>query len=64
MLKRLEQLHRDEEGAGSTEYVLLLVLVACVVIGMVKTLGATLDTKYEDAYNLVEKDVKISRRTN
>lgn len=45
------QLHNDESGATATEYIILLILIACFVIGVVKVFGATLSAKYNDANN-------------
>lgn len=39
-------LHQDESGATATEYIILLVLIACFVIGAVKIFGVTLSEKY------------------
>lgn len=43
------QLHADESGATATEYVILLVLIACFVIAVVKTFGGTLSSKFDAA---------------
>lgn len=45
----LSQLHNDESGATATEYIILLVLVACFVMGIVKVFGATVSEKFDDA---------------
>jgi Flp pilus assembly pilin Flp len=39
----------DEIGAVATEYVLLLILIAVVIIGAVTTFGFVLGDKYEQA---------------
>ena len=49
----LLSLHNDESGATATEYIILLVLIACFVIGIVKTFGSTLSGKYGDAEKAV-----------
>jgi len=49
----LTSFHHDEDGAGATEYIILLILIACVVIGIVKAYGATVKTKFGDANNAV-----------
>ena len=49
--------HRDESGATATEYIILLVLVACVVIGVVRVFGQTLEHRYADATNAVNREV-------
>lgn len=56
---RLKMLHEDEEGAGATEYIILLILIACVVIGIVKVFGTTVSKKYDDANEKVAKDVEF-----
>lgn len=57
--KRLTAIHHDEEGAGATEYIILLILIACVIIAIVKVFGTTLRSKYERAQEKVDKDVVI-----
>ncbi len=47
------QLHTDESGATATEYIILLVLVACFVIAIVKTFGSTVSGKFNDANTAV-----------
>lgn len=54
---RLRTIHQDEEGAGATEYIILLILIACVVIAIVKIFGTTIRSKYERAQEKVDKDV-------
>lgn len=49
------RLHRDEGGVTATEYIVLLILIACFVIGVVKTYGETLENKYADATNGVNR---------
>jgi len=49
----LTSFHHDEDGAGATEYIILLILIACVVIGIVKAYGATVKTKFGDANTAV-----------
>lgn len=57
-LKRLlTQLHRDESGATATEYIVLLVLVACFIIAIVKFYGKTVSSKYDWANQGVDKFV-------
>ena len=53
----LLQFHRDEEGATATEYIILLVCIACFVIMVVKTFGQTLEEKYRWADQRVAKFV-------
>lgn len=59
MLEHLERLHRDEEGATATEYVCLLILVACFIILMVQTFGATVSYKYNRADLKVSEEVRF-----
>lgn len=49
----------DERGATATEYIILLILVACVVIAIVKAYGGTVSEKFEDSADAVRKDVKF-----
>lgn len=53
----LIQFHQDEDGATSTEYIVLLILIACFVIGIVKVFGGTLSEKYQAADELIMKEV-------
>ncbi len=55
----LETFHNDESGATATEYLVLLILVACFVIAVVKTLGQTLSSKYAAADELIVKEVRF-----
>jgi pilus assembly protein Flp/PilA len=55
----LVALHSDEDGATATEYIILLILIACVVIAMVKAFGSTVSTKFSEANNKVKSDVKF-----
>jgi len=55
----LIQLHQNEDGATSTEYIVLLILVACFVIGIVKVFGGTLSEKYQAADELIMKEVRF-----
>jgi Flp pilus assembly pilin Flp len=49
--------HNDEDGATATEYIILLILIACFVIAIVKLFGSTVSTKFNDANNSVSTDV-------
>ncbi len=53
----LTQLHNDESGATATEYIILLVLIACFCIAVVKAFGSTVSSKFEAAQKKVEEDV-------
>lgn len=47
----------DESGATATEYLILLILIACFVIAIVKVFGDTLKHKYADATNAIHREV-------
>lgn len=47
--KMLAQFHADESGATATEYIILLVLIACFVISVVKLFGSTVSSKFSEA---------------
>lgn len=49
--------HEDESGATATEYVVLLVLIACFIIAVVKVYGRTVSEKYGWADERVSKFV-------
>lgn len=48
-------LHEDEDGATATEYVVLLVLVACFVIATVALFGEEVNNLFGDAQEEVSK---------
>lgn len=52
-------LHADESGATATEYIVLLILVACFIIAIVKVFGNTVSDKYTAANDLVLKEVRF-----
>lgn len=43
------QLHNNEDGATATEYIILLILIACFVIAIVKLFGTTVSSKFNNA---------------
>lgn len=45
--------HSDEDGATATEYIILLILIACFVIAIVKLFGNTVSEKFNDANDAV-----------
>lgn len=52
-------LHNDEDGAGATEYIILLILIACVVIAIVKVFGTTVSGKFKSANDAVTNEVNF-----
>jgi len=52
-----EELLLDESGATATEYLVLLILIACFVIYVVKVFGDTLKHKYANATNAIEREL-------
>jgi len=52
-------LHKDEDGATATEYIILLILIACFVIAIVKLFGSTVSEKYNSANDAVQSEVKF-----
>lgn len=46
MKKMLRRLWNEEEGATAVEYGLMVALIAAVIIGVVTTLGANLETTF------------------
>jgi Flp pilus assembly pilin Flp len=44
--QRLLALHLDEDGVTTTEYVILVVLVACVVLVAIRNFGSAVAPKY------------------
>ena len=59
LLAAAKQLHHDESGATATEYIVLLVLIACFVIAIVKTFGNTVSSKFAAADQLIVKEVRF-----
>lgn len=54
---RLRAFHRDCDAATATEYIILLILIACFVIAIVKLYGSTVSQKYNAADQVVQKKV-------
>ena len=52
--------HNEEDGATSTEYAIVLILIACIIIGMVAAFGSVLSQKFSDAKNEVDTKVVIT----
>lgn len=53
----LMQLHTDEDGATATEYIILLILIACFVIAIVKLFGTTVSSKFNNANSSVQSQL-------
>jgi Flp pilus assembly pilin Flp len=53
----LAKFHEDESGATATEYVILLILIACFVIAIVNLFGKTISSKFTTAKSAVQKQV-------
>jgi Flp pilus assembly pilin Flp len=49
--------HNDEDGATATEYIILLILIACFVIAIVKLFGQTVSSKFTSANSAVKGQV-------
>lgn len=56
----LVQFHRDEAGATATEYIILLVVIACLILITVKGFGAMIKDKYSRASMYVQDHVRYS----
>ncbi|MFU8803585.1 MAG: Flp family type IVb pilin [Bradymonadaceae bacterium] len=52
--------HSDEDGATATEYIILLILIACFVIMIVKVFGNTVSSKFDAANTHVTDNVKFN----
>lgn len=57
---QLIALHNDESGATATEYIILLVLIACFVIGVVKLFGSTVSSKFGESQKAVHEQVTFA----
>lgn len=51
----LSHLFHDESGTTATEYICILITIACFVISIVKVFGMTLEHKYADANNAIAR---------
>lgn len=60
MIDLLADFHRDESGATATEYIILLILIACFVIAIVKVYGQTASAKVRAADEIVKKEVTFN----
>ena len=56
----VRRFHRDERGATATEYVVLLVLIACFIIAIVALYGDTLHRRWQMAVEVVRKFVRLN----
>lgn len=56
----LVQFHNDEAGATATEYIILLVVIACLILLTVKGFGGMIKAKYSQASTHVQDKVKYS----
>lgn len=54
---KIGRFHADESAATATEYIILLILVACVIIAIVQMYGRTVSAKYKVATDAVDKEV-------
>ena len=52
--QQLLALHQDEDGATATEYIVLLVLIACFVIAVVAAFGDTINELFGNAQDEVD----------
>jgi pilus assembly protein Flp/PilA len=59
IMKNLKGTNADESGATATEYIILLILIACVSIAIVKVFGETVRGKFDAANQGVETEVKF-----
>jgi pilus assembly protein Flp/PilA len=54
---KLREFHSDEAAATATEYIILLILVACFIIAIVRIYGQTMSLKMEEADAAVVTEV-------
>lgn len=55
----IANIHADESGATATEYIILLVCVACFVIAAVKLFGNTVSSKFNLAERAIAEEVTL-----
>lgn len=53
----IQRLMTEEDGATATEYLVLLILIACFIIAVVRVFGDTLRHKWANANNVVDREV-------
>jgi pilus assembly protein Flp/PilA len=53
-MEKIRNFFKDESGASAVEYGLLVSLIACVIVLAVKSLGQTLNTKFEQADSQIQ----------
>ncbi|MGE0614529.1 MAG: Flp family type IVb pilin [Bacteriovoracia bacterium] len=51
----MKKLLANEDGQGLTEYTILLILIAIVSIGMVKSIGTQVKVKLKEARNQINQ---------
>lgn len=56
--------HEDEDGATATEYIILLILIAVLVIAIVKTFGQTIEEKFIEGEEEVDSEVNFDDRAH
>lgn len=59
LIETLQAFNDNEDGATATEYIILLILIACFVIAIVKVFGSTLSSKFDSANKSVADKVKF-----
>jgi pilus assembly protein Flp/PilA len=55
MKAMIQKFFREEDGATAVEYGLMVALIAVVIIGTVTLLGQSLDTKFGQVQQAVDK---------
>lgn len=56
----LRSFHLQEEGATATEYIILVVLIACFLITAVTLFGEAVAQKFTDSTNQIETEVVVT----
>lgn len=56
---RMGRLHDEQKAATATEYVVLLVLVACAIIFIIAIFGERIDNLYQQAVDVLHRDVRL-----
>jgi len=52
--------HKDEEGQGMTEYIIILVLIAIFVIIVVKVFGEKIKSLFKESTNAINENVNAT----
>jgi pilus assembly protein Flp/PilA len=53
-MERIKNFFNDESGATAVEYGLMVALIAAVIVGVVTTIGTTLNGKFDEINTAIQ----------